>query len=371
MWEGNEAWQMSREPVVTIGSVDGEEVINRLASSSVGRTASAAFLSEERIGIADGGDNEIRIYDRAGSRLSTLGGSGEGPGEFRRLGGIAAFAEGDSVVAWEAPEFRAGLRMVVFASGGEFVRESRLESTDHPVLVGVFEDGAVLTGQRPTLVSPGAVSERPPPGISRPPITYEIHSDAGLSGRTLGPVPGPETFTSANGARGYVFFARTTIVGVGASRVYVGDNEHFRIEVRDPREPGIAQIFSRPVESIPIRAAEIDSARESRRRIQARQADRSSSSRFFAPVDETPARQTRPAFTEIIEDHEGNVWVRHSRSPRDSVQTWSVFDTRARWLGEVDLPRSLSVIDIGDDEILGAELDSLGVSYVTVYRLLK
>jgi hypothetical protein len=110
-WALGEEWRFSETPLVTIGAVDGPEAIG-----TVGRIvdeSGVALLSDGRIAVADGQANEIRIYDASGNRLTSVGRTGDGPGEFQGLRGIATFG-GDSILAWDS---RAGFfvgRLSVF-----------------------------------------------------------------------------------------------------------------------------------------------------------------------------------------------------------------------------------------------------------------
>ena len=48
----------------------------------------ATKLSDGRIVVANGGSDELRIFDRSGTHVGTWGGQGEGPGEFTALGPV-------------------------------------------------------------------------------------------------------------------------------------------------------------------------------------------------------------------------------------------------------------------------------------------
>ena len=42
-----------------------------------------------------------------------------------------------------------------------------------------------------------------------------------------------------------------------------------------------------------------------------------------------------------------------------------------RWLGDLTMPRGLSVVEIGEHHVAGVERDDTGIEYVRVYRLVK
>ena len=87
-------WRVGPEPAVTIGAADGEEPY--LFQHAIGATR----LSDGRIVVADYGSMELRIFDGAsGTHLTTLGGVGEGPGEYGGLMDVERLPN-DSIMAW-------------------------------------------------------------------------------------------------------------------------------------------------------------------------------------------------------------------------------------------------------------------------------
>ena len=87
LWQPGQEWRLSPEPVVDIGGGETEE-------QQLFRVAGALRLGNDRIAIADGGSMELRFYDSNGGHEKSVGGRGEGPGEFQggafgraRLGG--------------------------------------------------------------------------------------------------------------------------------------------------------------------------------------------------------------------------------------------------------------------------------------------
>ncbi|MCY3705570.1 MAG: 6-bladed beta-propeller [Gammaproteobacteria bacterium] len=84
---------IAAEPVLSIGAIDGpDEVL-------FGRIASVAVDGAGNLIVADGQMGEVRIFDASGVHLQTIGGPGEGPGEFRALAGAWRAADGGIVTA--------------------------------------------------------------------------------------------------------------------------------------------------------------------------------------------------------------------------------------------------------------------------------
>ena len=107
---------ISEEPTLIIG--DNEHNDNQWFSVIRG----AGRLSDGSIVVADRRAAEIRIYDREGRHLRSMGRLGEGPGEFRNPFGVWV-TSGDTLWAGDYRPWRYN----VFTAEGEFVRQVNLK----------------------------------------------------------------------------------------------------------------------------------------------------------------------------------------------------------------------------------------------------
>jgi hypothetical protein len=97
-----------------IGSLEDPDVgFSQIRSVDVDR--------EGRIYVQESLDVNIRVYDRDGTHLRTIGGRGEGPGEFRMIGGFGV--TGDKV--WTSDVMLE--RLTVFDTAGEVLSTGRIE----------------------------------------------------------------------------------------------------------------------------------------------------------------------------------------------------------------------------------------------------
>ncbi len=76
---GTAAWRFVEPPVVELGVLEGQP------AHQFSQVVGATRLSDGRIAVADGGSKELRFFDTNGRHLVSVGGPGEGPGEFRFL----------------------------------------------------------------------------------------------------------------------------------------------------------------------------------------------------------------------------------------------------------------------------------------------
>lgn len=98
-WGEGAAWSVASEPRVTIGTLDGpgEYVLSHVSA--------AARQSDGDFVVVDGGAREVRLYDRDGTFVRTLGGPGSGPGEFQDPTHVLV-AGADSLVVWDNANYR-------------------------------------------------------------------------------------------------------------------------------------------------------------------------------------------------------------------------------------------------------------------------
>jgi len=81
----------------------------------------------------------------------------------------------------------------------------------------------------------------------------------------------------------------------------------------------------------------------------------------------------KPAFSDLLVDVEGNLWVEEYRVPsvKHRPVHWSVFDAEGRWLGNVRTPPGLQLRYVGTDRVIGFWQDEDDVKHVRVHALAK
>jgi hypothetical protein len=90
-----------------------------------------------------------------------------------------------------------------------------------------------------------------------------------------------------------------------------------------------------------------------------------------------PARETLPAFQSLRVDGNGNIWAEHVRLTTITSQPdeppekniWTVFDSTGVLLGDVELPRNVRVLQIGDGWMLGRWQDENDVVHIRLYEI--
>lgn len=356
-----EGWELSSEPVLQIGAVEGEDPY--LFTEITG----ALRLDDGRIVVCDAGDNTIRFFDPAGEFLFLTGGTGEGPTEFRHhLYACERVAEGIVGIQLRASPNK------VFDLDANLRRSFRRPPirggpSEH---YGTFSDGTVLAG-----------SEEPPhrgkPGVWDTALRLSLVSPDGLAKDSVVDLTWYRWAASADRTT-FQAFGPWGQLYVAGDEIFYGWPEDYEIAVYD-RDFQPRRRIRRAWEPAPVTDADRDFyeslmlggdgsgltpvVRRARQRT----------------IDIMVYPEHRPAFDRIHVDREGYLWVRRFNSRRNPFSwlptvyriepTWDVFDPTGMWITTLTLPEAFAVRDIGEDFVLGAWKDEFDVEYVQLYRL--
>ncbi len=353
-------WRIGPEPTVTIGAVEGEEPY---LFQWVG---SAFRISDGRIVVANGGTEEIRLFTATGTHLLSWGRKGEGPGDFGNLS-MAGPWPGDSIVAWHSGNYGVSF----FDDGGRFGHSFGLRrGPDQPWTrrpVAVRPDGTIVTvrGDR-----------------GRATMVEILDGEGGLHG-SVGRQPNreeiiarrPDGHTSTVPAA----YSRELVTVAWGDLVIASPNKPY--EIKAFRADGtLARIVRR--EQVPVAPTEADRQvfLEQRRAQYRKGVDATTgapTSEAFLEATIWPFLESYtlaehfPAFSTILADLAGHLWVREYDLPREErpAPLWTVFDPEGRVLGFVETPAGLDILQIGEDFILGRVKDEFEVEYVQLLPL--
>jgi len=362
-WTGSDAWSVPAEPPVRLGVAGADQ------GDQFHRVAGGVLLGDGRIAIANAGSQQIRWYDPSGTLVAQAGRAGQGPGEFSGLAAIARMP-GDSVVAYDV-RLR---RLTVLGPTGSLVRVASLEIGNHvgmefPSLEGVLHDGTLLMAGR--IMDTGEMEEGP---VRAAMPVYRVAPDGRLLDslrtfhgweatvimRRTADVVGPAITARP--------FGRSTSITPLGSGFAAGTPIAFEYEVFDARgaPTTIVRLERRPRA---LTDSDIEAYRAS---IQDRLPDEAGQRALRQQAEDWVYPETLPAYgAGLMGDPAGNLWVPSFTLGPDPPSRWSVFDPAGRYLGDVDVPARVDVLDIGEDRLLGLWRDALGVEQVHVYAVHK
>lgn len=359
-WEDGNGWALSPDPVLEIGTRDGE------APFQFYQIAGGLRLPDGRVVVLNSGSKTVRVFSDDGRFLTEFGGSGDGPGEFRGLGSVHRLS-GDTLLIWE--NGRPGFSL--FTLTGEFVRAQRLSapgserlSTVHPLpndRLAVMTYSSHLTHGEPT-----------GPGIHRDLAPMLLYSTHGTLLDTIGFFPSAEImiieFGGGSGT-GPPPFQKTTHAGVDRGQIFVGTAEGMRISALDS-------------------SGELDASfRYPGADLTVREEDRAWYSDRMMEMASTPQEQqmlpdllaaltfpeTRASYSDLKVDETGAIWLRTGRHfpPYGASPEWTILSPEGVFLGRISLPDRFEPFHFGADYVIGSWRDEMDVEYVRAYALRK
>lgn len=353
-WTDGAEWRLSDEPILQIGRAEGA------AEYLLDRVAGARRLAEGGLVIANGGSGELRYYGSDGTYLRSVGGFGEGPGEFRGMEWVKPYGV-DSLAVFD----RALERISMMSSEGEFGRVVSLTALgvagrSNPQ--GVFGNGVILGDQR--------VRVETRSGLQQSDAVYELISevDAAITD-TLAIIPGMAFYVTMEPPMVMLTSPLLTPQPYGIvshDRAYVGYGGAFEIQEFDAQGT-LLRLIRKSAAPVPASGPDLDRLLEEQF---ATIDDAEVKERHTGVLAQLPRPEFHPAFTGLMADDDGNLWVQESRLPWETA-SWQVFDAEGRLLAPVEMPVGFRPLHIGSDFIVGLVTDDLDIQQVELYELVK
>ena len=310
-----------------------------------------------RLWVADGASGELRIFEEDGTHWKTMGGRGEGPGEFVQIRFLGA-TSADAVLLGDS----GADRITVFDPEGEFVRTERLPSSERPAPrpVDVFADGSVL-GQLPRVIAAASLE---PGQILRDSVEL-VRVDLGAqSAEPYGSAGGPLWLWTG---RSQVPVPFTT----NASFDVVGDDVHLvsapEFRVRMLNSKGLRAIYGVERELRTVGEADLDSYREFVQEYLPGEMQ----AEYLEPLDHEERPNHLPGYDRVVASRDGFVWAQVYAADLTAPHDWDVFDAEGRFCGYVHVWSSFYPMAITEDAMVGVWRDGMGVEFIRRYGLTR
>ena len=308
-----------------------------LPAGAAPRVVGAATLSDGRVVVADAGSFRVR-YHRGDETVFTVGGRGEGPGRFLS---VAAMGVGRADTVWVSDP--VGDKILLADPGAEESLEGRVPIPSATV-VGRFGDGSVLLADPLPDPEPG-------PGLLQDSARYVRWRLTTGDTSSVGRFRAGSRVRLEDGAGETVVLPQpagsAVPVAVGPGRLYLGRPEAREILGYDA-DATLRQILRLPALSGPL-------PEDLGARYQLVGADGTVpawSGRYlsFAP-------ERRPAFSRILLDHAGNLWLAEHRIDESPAGVWWVVSSDGVLRGRVDLPSGGTLLEAGAAHVLLVDQD--------------
>ncbi|MCY4674719.1 MAG: 6-bladed beta-propeller [Bacteroidetes bacterium] len=312
-----------------------------------GRIVDLAVDSKDRILIADHQPPSVAVFSVDGEWLGSVGGVGEGPGEYVSVGDVDV-GPSDSVYVmdWEKRILR-----VYDPTDFTYVRQIRFpydrdDGGAVTSVVGVSDHGPIMrygTGIRPE-------------NVGKPRHSYVfLTSWAGERIRELACLPSLEMYVRLSPDRGPVVqtikFARYPVFRLSASQLlYSGWNAEIDILVTSLAGDTVRTIRW-PHDPVPLTRDDIPARLDAE-------------ARKMYP-------EFKPAYRSFVIDDQDNIWIKDYVEAPASEARWQVLDPEGRMIGQVLLPRTLTlyVIDTANALAYGTLRSESGEYMVVVYSV--
>jgi hypothetical protein len=337
-------WVISSEPVVTIGVLDGapEYVFSRIRG--------VRLLADGRLIVGDGGSGTLRVYDPDGRHLTTMGGPGDGPGEFAYLSSIHVAGD-DTIRAYDSSTYR----LTTFSIGGDLLSTETFQRADGApeIYLGRYADGGHALGwiKASRIIPDQLVFDSMRIGrFGDDGMPREILATPTGMRRIGSPVP-----LSPHLLAGMVGDTVVYTDGLGGSVELVGSSGEV---VRSLRLGGPGWTFDGGMQRV---REQLDSAGLAR----------------LENVLETPGIEFVPEFSDLFIDDTGRIWLKlyepgtdsHWLSRRLTGGEWRIYDTAGEQVGRATMPARFRPMDARGGRIAGIVRDELDVERVQVFVL--
>jgi hypothetical protein len=307
-----------------------------------------AVLRNRTIVILNAGTRQLLFFTESGQYLHAAGGEGRGPGEFLQPDWFARGA-GDTLFVWDTRQRRLSL----FSEQGEFLTSHRVHE-QLPAVRGRFDDGSLL-------VTPIAlVRIDADESVERDPVRYLRYDLQKDSTNPLADGLGEEWVDGERGPYALPFGKRESALAHGAFLV-LGDNaspvlRYYTLQGQ------LQRIVHWVTRATPVTDAD---KREYLERYggDARDAVRQGQVSVFAAE--------RPTFFSVESDLTGWIWVKLFAAAWEPPRDWLAFDDAGILRCRVQAPSRLSVLEIGEDYLLGRERDEFGEESVVLFNLTR
>lgn len=307
--------------------------------------------------IANSGANEILAVDGSGNLTWRAGGRGEGPAEFRALGGLQSW-RGDTVVALDQARNLASF----WTTSGEFVRSLSAD----PVIAAASSDvvfsvpGAiigVLEGGHLVVRGPEVGVRRGEPGLSRVATALTI-IEQGTEPTTLAQLPGPWLFELRKPGRLPALLAPMAVgtgLAVDGDRIAWARNDAYEVVLLEPdaRASHIWRVRE-PLEPV-TRSVRNDYLRDW--------------SPWFPVEEEIDFPAEVPSFDRMFVALNGDLWARHYRWD-EGGEVWTRFDRRRGGVERFRFPARVRIMAATDGNAYGILTDEFDAEHLIRFERL-
>ena len=347
---------LSDEPILKLGVIEGEEPYMFYWVRGANR------LSDGSVAVMNNGSGEIRIFGADGRHMRSMGGKGEGPGEFK-IGRYIWVLPGDTL--WVG-DYRPW-RYHVYAASGEHVRTVDMKPQYFNASVG----GGVLDNG--TSVNVRNLFERPEPDFQVPePWHAEAHAADGTLVGELARLDAQRSGTwEGAGVRLSVLFDPRPSVNARGTTIAIATAREPEVRLLD-EQLRLRRIVRWADPDRKVTRAHAQAFRD--RFIESRggrDSDNWHPANDATISDRRPVADVFPTVESVQVGRDGRLWVSPYRKPgtEEADGEWWTFGPGGDFQCRLDHPAGVTIYEFGADYLLGVHIDELEVERVVMYGL--
>lgn len=352
------AWRIELDGALAIDPNDPNGVF--------GFVSGGLLLPSSGFVVLDGQSNELSWFGSDGTFLRRTGGSGGGPGEFRRPSLVPSLY-GDTV-----PVTDMSGRISLYSLSGAFERSVEVRSilgSPH----GIFRALAVLT-RSTTSVGPSSAEEWKANAFNLDVIDIQTGSRStlmSLEGPPLlfvvagGPAAMMEPSRRPRVRLAQAPFSVEPPVAASSSGIWVASAAGYELVGYDENGDVARRITVDALPPVITSQMREDALAD----FLADEEDAGMRGRMTAFIGDAPMPERLPGFDALAAGASGQLWGRLYSSDAESIRRWLVVDHEAGALGYVSLPGSFDVLSVADGFVLLRRTDPFGVHSIVRARL--
>lgn len=345
-------WRLEEKPVLELGAIDAS------GPTKFYRVRDIELLPNGEVVVANQGSEELRIFAEGGAVRASVGGKGHGPEEFDGLAMVESFA--DSLLTWDGGNQRFSVRRL----DGTLLRTFKPDLVDGLLLpVDLMRRGGGASQPGILTITARYMSQLSGSGLVVDTALVSVYALDGSFVDSVGRVP--------HNARAVLRVGNRQTTLSAPYQVYapvIADEKGFchmfgsapEIYCRD--RSGLRRLIRA---ELPIRSVTEDHVDRWWEK-----AFESSSERRHSALrrirDFMPFPEAFPAFDDLLRDDQGRLWVRRYRTPGEEQEERLVFED-GRWVGRLDTPVGLEIMDVQGQRIGSVWRNSLGIEFIRIH----
>lgn len=344
------------EPILSIGTLEGD------GPDILFQVRHAARLSDGSVAVVDGSSREVRVFAETGAHLVSMGGHGEGPGEFRAPW-LLWVLPGDTLWVGDYLPWRFN----IFSADGVFIRAVTLEDFSLHTLVppgGVLDGGYSVNVTQAT----GGAADG-----SATPVNYLAiaHAADGAVLDTLATLPG-KRLVSVPGFAGFVepLFEASSLVAARSSIVAMTTAREPEVRILDG-EFRLRRIIRWSDPDRNVTGAHVQAAHEDYIAQHGGPGSPGWSAGHEAAISSSrPVADVFPTASDLLIGRDGRLWLKRYTRPNEEP-SWMAFQTVGDFYCHFRPGLELTPLEFGADYLLALHRDDLGVERVVMYHFAR